>query len=119
VHGYVSNMIKSAKVSRAFGAQFVVFFQPTLYYKDTLSALEVKSDIPAERKFFVEMRERIRARVRDAARHDELGFVDLSDVYDGTADTVFDDGAHTTQESKALVAQEIYKHLGRYVGICG
>lgn len=113
---YVENLVKAHRVARAFGAEFVAFPQPLVYYKDTVAAEENDQAYHGERRAYaLDMRERIREQLKAAYLADPtLKVIDLTDVYDGTAGWVFTDAIHTRQESKGVVVQAIYHALAEY-----
>jgi hypothetical protein len=110
---YVNNSLKAARFSRASGSKFALFFQPTLYSKQPLSPKE--STFQAPRGMIKHMSGLQSAILRELAKAkttSEFPHVyDLSDLYDGISDTVFVDFIHTTQESKKIVADFIFRSL--------
>lgn len=109
---YVGNLVKADRISNAFGAGFIAFFQPMVYFKDPLAAEERSYHHHLElQKHCVEVRERIIEQMNLLEKESAPSVVDLSDIYDGTATTVFMDNIHTLQESKGAVASAIYQHI--------
>ncbi|MDD5432068.1 MAG: hypothetical protein PHO70_03675 [Candidatus Omnitrophica bacterium] len=105
---YVNNLIKAEKVSGAFGADFIAFFQPTLAFKNILSPNEKKNSEVEDRLFEFDMRKRLFLELKN----NNFGkLIDLSDIYKDYPDWVFTDTVHTRQEAKQLVTKEIYKHV--------
>lgn len=117
---YVDNIVKAHKVSNAFGADFIAFFQPVVFFKDSLSTEEYKNvQIAIYQKYrdhFIEMRKRILAEVEKTKKDSEVKIIDISDIYDNVPEQVFIDHAHTVQKSKIIVAKEIYKNINNYFG---
>lgn len=112
---YIKSLLKAGKISKAFGSEFIAFFQPIFFYKDKLSDKERQIDFDESKEHHLYLRKRIRSL---AGREKErLKFIDLSDFYDNIEEQVFIDLVHTNQESKGLIAKEIYKHLIRNFNI--
>lgn len=111
---YVNNLIKADKISQAFGAKFVVFFQPTVFYKDILSTEEKKcfEDKPFT-EHMLDMRTKVLAKIHQTNMEKAGKFVDLSDIYDNTAEQVFTDLIHTKQNAKIVIAKAIYDHIAK------
>jgi hypothetical protein len=111
-HRYVSNVVKADKVSKGFGAGFITFFQPLVYYKDPISTEEKNNRFDAQlQKHCLDIRDRISEQVQLLDKESAPLLVDLSDIYDGVEETMFIDMAHTKQESKDVVAKAIYRHI--------
>ncbi|MBL7069753.1 MAG: SGNH/GDSL hydrolase family protein [Candidatus Omnitrophica bacterium] len=108
---YVKNLAKAAKISKAFGAEFIAFFQPTIYSKKYLSPGEEKRARPDEKEYYKQMRQRTLAELRRLEEAEPITIVDLSDIYADIRDTVFSDPVHTYQESKTMVAEQIFQNI--------
>ncbi|UCC98533.1 MAG: hypothetical protein JSW66_01300 [Phycisphaerales bacterium] len=109
---YVSNLVKSDRVSNAFGAGFIGFLQPMVCHKDPLSTEEKNNrPDPELEKHCRHVRDRILEQMTLLDKDSVPLLIDLSDVYDGMATTVFIDAVHTTQESKGVVAEAVYQHI--------
>jgi len=110
---YVRNLEKAAKVSTAFGADFLAFFQPTLAFKDQLAGSEIARaqkdswEIAASQS----IRSRINRHAQTAKDSGNLYYVDASDVYDEVTEPVFRDFIHTVQSAKPLVAEFMAQHI--------
>lgn len=112
---YVENMVKSRKIARAFNADFMAFFQPSLYFKNTVSA-EEKTYLTADRKENSrELRELILKKIKKAQEKQGLYFSDLSDFFDQTPETVFEDRVHVIYTYKPVIAGEIYRHILKFI----
>lgn len=111
---YVDNLIKADKVSRTFGANFIAFFQPLVYYKKNLSK-EEEPLTGSEMKDYEYMREHVRTLIGKNSSKSSLAFVDISDIFAGTRDTVFIDRIHIVQDHYNDVAKMLYKHIAGYV----
>lgn len=108
---YVKNLIKANKISHAFGAEFIAFFQPMVFYKDSLTPEEQLIN-PEQREYCLDMRRRILAEVEiDKKNSTSLKFVDLSDIFDNIPECVFTDVIHTRQEYKIIDAKEVHKYI--------
>jgi len=111
---YVDNLAKAKKISKAFGAEFIAFFQPMVYYKNSLSAEETSYHHHLEwQEHSVGVRDRIFEHLRLPGKESAPLLVDLSDIYDGVATAIFIDAIHTRQESKPAVAAAIHEHILR------
>lgn len=110
---YVRNLEKGAKVSAAFGADFVAFFQPTLAFKDALAGAEIERSRKDAWEIATSqaIRQRIHAHAKTAMNAGVLNFVDASDVYDDVPEPVYRDFIHTVQTAKPLVAEFMERHI--------
>ena len=114
---YVGNIIKAHTISKAFGSDFIVFFQPLVHFKDKLTSEEQKLIVGSnfvDTPFILDIREKIRSGFQQAKQntaYKTLKVVDLSNVYDHMPETVFKDFIHTVQEAKPIVVREMYKHI--------
>ncbi len=112
---YVNNLLKADKVSQAFGADFIAFAQPILFFKDQPAPEEADLFGNSERRDYVlDVRQKIRAAIPKAAPQLGIKIVDLSDIYDKTSEQVFTDMIHTTQSSKSVIAQAMYESIMQY-----
>jgi lysophospholipase L1-like esterase len=109
---YVGNLVKSEQVSRAFGADFVAYFQPVLHFKPSLG--------PEERQFAAPLGElarltrELRTRVLPELerRHAQgLTVRDLSGTFDSVAGDVFYDYIHVTLEGNQILARAVAEDL--------
>ena len=114
---YVGNLLKAHKISKSFGADFIVFFQPLVYFKDPLSTEEKQFISPPARDYCVDMRERILHEMEIPKQNSRIKIIDLTDIYDNVSKWTFRDYVHTRQETKIIVAKEMYKHLNNYFGL--
>ncbi len=109
---YVGNLSKSARVASALGSEFLTFFQPMLFFRDQLTEEErALAYEPELGRHCNDLRERIRAQIELLPEEIGSRILDLSDAYDGYPAPVFVDFAHTTQKSKPLVAEAIYRQI--------
>jgi lysophospholipase L1-like esterase len=104
---YVGNLVKAQQVSRAFGAEFVAFFQPLVFFKPSLGPKE--KEITATLEGFGEMardlRLRIRLRLKRARQQEGLVARDLSDIFATVDEDVFYDIIHVTRPGKQILAR--------------
>lgn len=115
---YITNLAKARKISHAFGARFIAFFQPMVYYKDSLSIKEKTHRWDENLKdHCICIRSQILAQVKLCTTGSDLILIDLSDIYDDTPTKVFIDEAHTLQESKDVITKAIYEHIFNNVTI--
>ena len=112
---YIENMRKSYQISRAFGAEFLAFFQPALYFKEQVTA-EEQPHIEAERRDSArELRQLILDKARDTRMTDQGYFINLSDFFAGYPGTVFVDRVHLDYQYRPDVAVEIYQHILKFL----
>jgi hypothetical protein len=112
---YVGNVVKTSLVAKAFGADFIAFYQPMVYYKETLSDEEQLCGNAEEGEFARQVRAMVLSKIAWYTGEDAPDFVDLTSIYAGDTTSVFIDAIHTKQEAKPLVALAIYTHLARFV----
>jgi len=110
---YVSNLVKSDKIARAFGARFIAFFQPSLYFKDVPTPEERDHMKQKHARHARRLRQMILARARTAGEKEGLRFIDLSDFFKGKNETVFRDRVHIGHRQRPAIAREIYRHVLR------
>jgi lysophospholipase L1-like esterase len=107
---YVRNLERADRVSGAFGARFIAFFQPLVYFKEPLAEQEralAGEEIPGYRQ----LRERVRSGIGTRGRLRPIPLVDLSDLFVGTPARVFQDQIHIEQPQYRVVADAMYPHL--------
>ena len=105
---YVNNLVKAKKISSVFEADFLVFFQPLVYYKNRLSPEEEKFFYPSQKKFVTYTRTKIFSRIEEVTKDDRMNIVDLSRIFENTSEWVFEDDIHIQQSKKEVVAQSMY-----------
>jgi len=113
-NNYVSNVVKAGKISVTFGAEFIVFFQPMVFFKLHLSPEErwrVEGPNAEYAEYARDMRRRMLGKLSDAAKTSTLNWKDLSQIYDHHDDKVFSDVIHTTDIAKRIVARAIYRRI--------
>lgn len=111
---YASNVVKASKASAAFGAEFIAFYQPMIFFKEPLSPEEEMEERDKEQiEYAQDMRKRMISKLRQAADADKVNWVDLSRIYHGRSQRVFTDIIHTTDPAKRLVATAIYKEINQ------
>jgi lysophospholipase L1-like esterase len=109
---YVNNLVKADRLSRAFGAEFIGFFQPVLYYKNHLTDKEERIFKQAESDHARDMRKRITAKMTAASRSNpEIHLVDLSRFFEDITQRIFRDRVHTTQLGKQMIADEMFRQI--------
>lgn len=114
---YAGNLVKANMISHSFGAQFIGFFQPIVYFKEPLSNEEnAMVRYFGGNAVFLYLRELIRSELATAKLNSspKLEVIDISDLFDGTSDRVFNDPIHIRQQSYSVVANEIYKYVAKY-----
>ena len=112
---YVSNVVKASKISKTFGAEFIVFFQPLVFYKKQLSPAEkqmIEGANASEAEYARDMRSRMISGLKNAAEQNTLNWRDLGGIYDKDPGTIFKDFIHTTDgNSKRVVAHTIFLEI--------
>lgn len=109
---YVSNLLKADKVSHAFGADFMAFAQPILFFKDQPAPAEADLFGNSERReYALDVRQKIHTAIIKADPNLAVKIIDLSDIYDPSGEQVFTDTIHTTQSSKAVIAQAMFENI--------
>jgi hypothetical protein len=119
VAAYLGNLRKAHRVSRAFGADFMAFFQPTIAFKDKLAKEEEQAFKRDEGEFLRDMRARLVPRferLSGAGSEEQPEIVDLSLIFKDSRSWDFIDTMHTTQEAKLTIAKAIGAHILRHLG---
>ncbi|MGD2271053.1 MAG: hypothetical protein PVI06_11685 [Desulfobacterales bacterium] len=110
---YIGNIVNAAKISRTFGAEFIAFFQPLLYYKNVscISRQEKRFFRNKEGKTVRAIRTIIAREIKEARQKYGVDIVDLSSVYSNESSWIFLDSAHTRQAAKPMIVKAIYANL--------
>lgn len=109
---YVENSLKSKIISNAFGSNVFVFFQPMLFYKDSINQNENFVNSHFELKdLCLRAREKILYLMDSYKSQGLINFADLSDIYDNDINSVFTDFIHTYQEKKQIIADAMFNNL--------
>ena len=108
---YLNNAVKAGKISKAFGADFVAFFQPLVYFKNQLGDEEKAFFRESEKSYYLDMRERIISKIDHVNKESGVQIIDMSLIYQDMSDWVFTDIVHTRQTSKKIVAEAMFEHL--------
>ena len=108
---YVRNVVRASKVSKAFGAEFVCFLQPMIFFKDDLTNEQVEIKEPLN-GHCLRVREMVLEKMAaETAKDATVKFVDLTDCFDDRPEMIYGDHIHISQEGKQLVAGKMYKHI--------
>jgi hypothetical protein len=104
---YVGNLVKTQQISRAFGSDFIAFFQPLVFFKRTLGQKEQRITAPLEGfgKMARDLRLRVRLELQRAESRQGLVARDLSDIFDSTEEDMFYDIIHVTRLGKEILAR--------------
>ncbi|MFB0533941.1 MAG: hypothetical protein ACETWR_03050 [Anaerolineae bacterium] len=108
---YVENLVKADKISSSFGAEFIAFFQPLIYFKSPLSVEEEQLIDSDEKNYAIDIQKRILSEIEEVKTSSSVKIIDLSTIYEGTSQQVFTDSIHTRQQSRIVVAQEMYRQI--------
>jgi len=109
---YADHINKASIIANSFDARCFVFFQPMVYFKNTLSANEsnfVRNHDP-EKKHTLIVHKKIRNYIQLPVGSKFI-FRDLSGLFKNDSTEIFRDNVHTLQESKEKIAKEIYSTL--------
>lgn len=107
---YLENLMKANRISQAFGARFIAFLQPTVYFKDKLSGEEKIIYNKSQPQHFLWVCDKIRTQYEQVKKRDDLLLIDLTDIFDDVDKTVFVDHIHIYNDMTALLVQEIFEH---------
>jgi hypothetical protein len=117
VNIYTRNIIKAHKISRAFNAEFMAFFQPTAYFKDKPANDTERyyggfsgafSDI---RAYAREMRQRIVIGGRGTFDKEKVDFTDFSENFNDENVPYFVDYIHVTNAANEITTKKMYEHI--------
>lgn len=103
---YVDRLVRAQRVSGAFGADFIAFFQPLVFYKAQLTPAEselVRSS-GSLAPLANELRSIVRGELERARRGSGLRAVDLSGLFESERGEIFLDWIHTWPEGERRVA---------------
>ena len=107
---YINNMIKADKLARAFDSDLIVFFQPLLYYKKSLTP-EERKHYPKQTNYPNYVKKTILQKAIAAQKQTPLRFVNLSDMFTSASEQIFTDHIHITQAAKTVIAKSLYQHI--------
>jgi hypothetical protein len=110
---YVINLIKADKISRVFGAKFITFFQPLVFSKAKLDDPEksIVSKDEDKKQYALDIQTRIKTKLNELKNRSSTVIIDLSHIFDNTAEGIFWDAIHTHQSAKVVIAKSMYKEL--------
>lgn len=108
---YVANVFKAHHVSTAFKAEFIAFFQPLLYFKETLTDEEAVWAGPEQADYAKQLRGLILERIAQIRETNKIRVVDLSGIFAGDKRSLFTDVIHTRQIAMPEVAQGIFEGI--------
>ncbi len=103
---YVNNLVKANDISKVFGAEFIAFFQPMVYFQDPEKYFNT-----SEGAFAIDVRKKILSEIEKVRSNSSVKIIDLSGIYEGMPEQVFRDFIHTQQEYKTAVAREMYMKI--------
>ena len=113
---YTENVVKAQKISNGFGIRFVQFFQPTMYFKDSLSAEEKNVEgVNKLEKYAVEMHQRIDFNLDSVKKVFALNSFDLSNMFDKQSGQIFEDDLHLTSKGNKIVADTLCERLMPFI----
>jgi len=112
VNTYVNNIIKARKISNSIDSDFVVFFQPLVYFKDNLTNIERQSiQKTGLNNYINQMHGRVFDKINSIKTSQNFHMIDLSNIFDDYNDEIFTDDIHTLQKSKNIIAKEMFQQI--------
>ena len=110
---YVKNLGRGHHLARAWGADFVAFFQPLVFYKPDHGPVEsaILGQNAAMRPLVVDLRARVQEDLGPLREHEGVAVYDLSGIYDGIKTDIFVDIVHTAARGKEIVARAMADEL--------
>lgn len=108
---YVEHHRKAEVIARAFGAGYIVFFQPVLFYKEPIAPIERYDYPPAFKEHTLAVRAEMRREFAAIPKGAAPRIIDMSDEFHGVAEKVYLDYIHTVQPAKEAVAESIAARL--------
>ena len=109
VQSYVKNLVKANHISKSLGAEFIAFVQPIFYY--SLSGEAESRVLPETMEYYIDMRDRLFAEVKEAEDDSSIRVIDLTSIYGDGSEWEFSDECHTVQKAKPIVAQKIAREI--------
>lgn len=111
---YKGNIELIESLSETYGFDYILFWQPSVYNKDTLSEFEetMAAKRSGARELFLNTTDALSS---DAQLGVNPRFHDLSGLFADTADAYFLDFCHLSERGNEWVAMAIYPHLRRVV----
>ena len=110
---YVKNLGRGHHLARAWGADFVAFFQPLVFYKPDHGPVE--SAIVAQSSemgpLLVDLRDRVQKDIGVLREREGVAVYDLSGVYDGIKTDIFVDLVHTGPRGREIIARSMALEL--------
>jgi lysophospholipase L1-like esterase len=105
--GYVANLVKAQRVTEAFEADFVVFFQPLVFFKPSLGPREreITAPLGGFGRMARDLRKRTVRELERAREEDGLEARDLSGLFDPVEEDLFYDFIHVTVPGKEKLAR--------------
>ena len=112
---YVKNLVRGDHVTRAWGADFVAFFQPLVFFKPDLGPAEsaIRRQNETLRPLLVNLRARVQRDLGPARDPEGVAIFDLSGIFDGVKTDIFVDVVHTNPEGKEIVARGMADEIAR------
>ena len=110
---YVKNLVRGHHLARAWGADFVAFFQPLVFYKPDLGPVEsaIVGQNASLRTLIVDLRARVQKDLRPLHEGEGVAVYDLSGIYDEFKSDIFVDVVHTKAQGKQIVARAMAETL--------
>ena len=110
---YVKNLDRGHHLARAWGADFVAFFQPLVFYKPDLGPVEsaIVGQNASLRPLLVDLRGRVQKDLGSLRDREGVSVYDLSGIYDGIKTDIFVDVVHTAAKGKEIIASSMADQL--------
>jgi len=110
---YIDNMLKSHKIAKAFGADFMCFLQPALYFKKNFSDKEKEYIDVARQKNALRIKDLILKKIAGEQQQSFL-FYDLTGMFDNNPESIFTDRVHVYYRFRPVIAKKIYAAIMDY-----
>jgi len=107
---YVINIRKAYKISKAFGSEYMVVFEPTVYEKKMLTDEEKTMVLSSEVIHFTTIKNYILSAM-NTDQNVHIPFVDMMSHLSSLHDTVFVDVMRIKQNKQLFIAQIIYQSI--------
>jgi hypothetical protein len=108
---YVDNMIKSQKIAQTFGAEFIAFLQPALFYKKSINDAE-KVYLDSDRQVSaLRIRDSILQEIIKRQEKEPFLFYDFSGIFGDSSEKVFKDNVHIQSQFRPAISEKIYTHI--------
>ncbi|MCB9487561.1 MAG: SGNH/GDSL hydrolase family protein [Deltaproteobacteria bacterium] len=109
---YRANHRMASALAREYGFEARFVWQPVIFTKDPLSAVEQEYARKKSAKFAQKMTEAVYALAASELPNDLPNFYDFSDIFDGEPGTIYIDFMHITETGNQRIARAMVERLG-------